>query len=84
MTDSLGGRTNLNFPTVADRVPDTVVEQSRVVLEVIQPEPKGPTSAALHQVHEFWKLPFKCLCSSDWYLLHCLNLTKIALGGKAV
>jgi len=83
MTIWLGGRINLHLPTVADRVPDTVVEQSRVVLKVIQPESKSRTSTTLHQVHEFWKSPFKCFSSSDWHLLHCLNLTKITPGGKA-
>lgn len=75
---------DLHLPTVADRVPDTVVKQGRVVLEVIQPESKGWTGATLHQVHELRKHLLKCLCGSDWYLLHSLNLTEIAsLGNDA-
>mgnify|MGYP001565926863 CR=1 FL=1 len=84
MTIWLRSRVDLYLPTVADRVPDTVVKQGRVVLEVIQPESKGLTSATLHKVHEFWKRPLKCFCDPDWYLLHCLNLSKIAsLGNDA-
>ena len=83
MTGWLRSRIDLHLSTVADRVPDTVVKQSRVVLEVVQPQSKNLAGAALHQVHEFWKHPFKCFRSTDWHLLHCLNLTKIVPGGKA-
>ena len=83
MTGWLRSRIDLHLSTVADRVPDTVVKQSRVALEVIQPESKGLTIATLYQVHEFGKCLLKCFCSFDWHLLHPLNLTKIASDGKA-
>lgn len=80
----LESRVDSNIATVADRVPDTVVEQRRVVFEVIESKMESLAGATLNQIHEFWKHRLQCLCCPDWHLLHCLNLTKItSLGNGA-
>jgi hypothetical protein len=74
---------DLDLPAVADGIPDAVVEQGGVILEVVQTNSDGLAGSALHQINEFGDRLLKSFGYSNGHLSHFLNLTKLKSSGKA-